>query len=288
MSLPIRGHLAALITVFIWGATFVSTKVLLTGIPPVEILVYRFVIGYLALWVMAPRRLPRHAWREEAYFAAAGLTGVSLYFLLENIALMYSMASNVCIIVSTAPLFIALLAPLFTRGAETAPRRFYLGFVVALSGIVIITLSGSELSFSPIGDFLALAAAVVWAVYSHLLRRIFSFGDSMLLSTRRIFAYGILFMIPALLWEGGAAHLAAVTDFVYLGNLLFLGLGASAGCFALWSYAVKIMGPVKTGAYIYAQPVITAVLAVFILNEPVTVLSACGMGLTILGLILSQ
>lgn len=288
MSLPIRGHLAALITVFIWGATFVSTKVLLTGIPPVEILVYRFVIGYLALWVMAPRRLPRHAWREEAYFAAAGLTGVSLYFLLENIALMYSMASNVCIIVSTAPLFIALLAPLFTRGTETVPRRFYLGFVVALSGIVIITLSGSELSFSPIGDFLALAAAVVWAVYSHLLRRIFSFGDSMLLSTRRIFAYGILFMIPALLWEGGAAHLAAVTDFVYLGNLLFLGLGASAGCFASWSYAVKIMGPVKTGAYIYAQPVITAVLAVFILNEPVTVLSACGMGLTILGLILSQ
>lgn len=288
MSLEARGHLAAVFTILIWGATFISTKILLTAIPPIEILVYRFVVGYAALWVMAPHWIPMRSLRREALFATAGLTGICLYYLLENIALTYSMASNVGITVSTAPFFIALLAPLFTHGAETVPRRFYLGFVIALCGISLITISGSRLSFSPFGDFLALGAAFVWAVYSHLLRIIFEFGEPMIPVTRRIFGYGILFMLPVLFGEGGAAHLAAASDFLYLGNLLFLGFGASAGCFATWNYAVKIMGPVKSGAYIYTTPVVTAILAILILHEPFTWLSGCGMALTILGLILSQ
>ena len=93
-----RGHAAAIITIFVWGVTFISTKILLTGFLPVEILFCRFVIGYLALFAICPRLLPYGGLRQEAYFIAAGLTGICLYYLLENIALTYTLASNVGVV----------------------------------------------------------------------------------------------------------------------------------------------------------------------------------------------
>lgn len=104
------GHLAALLTILIWGTTFISTKVLLRSFSPVEILFIRFTIGYLSLLAFFPKFLPFRNLRHELYCAGAGLSGVTLYFLVENIALTHTLASNVGIMVSAAPLFTALLA----------------------------------------------------------------------------------------------------------------------------------------------------------------------------------
>lgn len=76
------GHVAALVTILIWGTTFVSTKILLGALQPVEILFYRFAIGLLALFVVCPCLLKGTTWRQEGMFALAGLTGVCLYYLL--------------------------------------------------------------------------------------------------------------------------------------------------------------------------------------------------------------
>lgn len=101
------GHLAAVFTVILWGTTFISTKVLLTGFQPVEILFFRFLLGLAALTAVCPKRIKGTTWRQELTFAAAGLCGVTLYFLAENMALTYTTASNVGVIVSAAPLFTA-------------------------------------------------------------------------------------------------------------------------------------------------------------------------------------
>ena len=66
------GHMLAMGTVLLWGITFISTKILLVGLSPAEILVLRFAIGYLALWLIRPKILRTSGWREEALFAAAG------------------------------------------------------------------------------------------------------------------------------------------------------------------------------------------------------------------------
>lgn len=110
------GHAAALMTILIWGTTFVSTKVLLRDFTPVTVLFTRFVIGYAFLWCLKPRVLPFSGWKKELLFAGAGLTGVTLYFLLENIALTYTFASNVGIIVAVVPFFTALLAHFLLKG----------------------------------------------------------------------------------------------------------------------------------------------------------------------------
>ena len=109
MNKKATGHLAALVTILIWGTTFISTKVLLVDFEPIEILFFRFIMGFLALLIVYPRRMKKTTKRQEAVFAAAGLCGICLYYLLENIALTYTMASNVGVIISIAPFFLSLI-----------------------------------------------------------------------------------------------------------------------------------------------------------------------------------
>lgn len=282
------GHLSALVTILIWGTTFISTKVLLVAFQPVEILFIRFVLGLIALVLVCPHRLKGTTPRQELTFAAAGLCGVCLYYLLENIALTYTLASNVGVILSVAPFFTAILSHVVFQGTEKLRPSFFGGFVLAMAGIALISFNGSALSLNPMGDLLALLAALVWACYSILTKKISGYGYSTLITTRRVFCYGIAFMIPAMFLFDVQWELSALAQPVYLLNLVFLGLGASALCFVTWNTAVKLLGPVRTSVYIYMSPVITVVTSALILHEPVTPLAAGGMALTLAGLFLSE
>lgn len=95
-------------------------------------------------------------------------------------------------------------------------------------------------------------------------------------------------MIPALFLFDFKLEFARFSNSVYLLNILYLGLGASALCFVTWNFAVKVLGAVKTSIYIYMVPVITIATSVLILKEPLTILSIVGTLLTILGLFLSE
>ena len=104
------GHAAALFTVIVWGTTFISTKVLLRAFSPLEILFLRFVLGFVMLCIINPKPFRTKSKKEEAMMALAGLTGICLYYLLENVALTYTQASNISVIVSIAPIFTGILA----------------------------------------------------------------------------------------------------------------------------------------------------------------------------------
>ena len=282
------GHLSALLTILIWGTTFISTKVLLVDFQPVEILFFRFVMGLLALLIVYPHRMKGTTRKQELTFVVAGLCGVCLYYLLENIALTYTMASNVGVIISVAPFFTAILSHLFLKQDEKLRANFFIGFVVAMAGIALISFNGSTLQLNPVGDLLALLAAFLWACYSILTRKISSFGYNTILTTRRVFFYGILFMIPALFLFDFKLDLSRFANMTYLLNILFLGLGASALCFVTWNFAVKLLGAVKTSIYIYLVPVITGAASVLILHEPFTWMTGMGTVLTLAGLLLSE
>lgn len=225
-----KGHILAFLTVFVWGITFVSTKVLLTVVTPIEILFLRFSLGFLALCVIHHRVTPFMGARVEALFALAGATGVTLYFFMENIALTMTSASNVGVIVAIAPLFIALIATFVTR-EERVGVKFFAGFVMAISGIALISFTGAA-------------------------------ADD--------------------------AGLAGLLDPVMLGNLLFLGLVASATCYVMWNKAASIVGVVSVSAYLYLTPVVTVVASVIVLAEPLTWQIVLGVALTVTGLVLSE
>ena len=171
---------------------------------------------------------------------------------------------------------------------EKLQTQFFIGFVFAMAGIILISFNGSKLELNPIGDLLAVIAALVWACYSILTRKITNFGYPVIFSTRRTFFYGILFMLPALFFLDFRLDLSRFTNMTNLFNILYLGLGASALCFVTWSFAVKELGAVRTSVYIYMVPVITIITSVLILHEKLTLLAGIGTILTLIGLFLSE
>lgn len=281
------GHLAAIFCILVWGFTFISTKILLRDFGPAQILFIRFLIGWLALWAATPKKITITGKRDLLLFAGAGLSGVTLYFLLENIALTISFASNVGVIVTVAPFFTGLLAWKFLA-SEKPSANFFIGFVVAIVGISMISFNGTAFKMNPLGDLLALLAAFSWAIYSILTRKLAALGGGSLATTRAIFFWGLLFMLPIMFYDGINIDPADLFNPVNALNLLFLGLLASAMCFAAWTFSLKRLGAVKTSAYIYLVPVVTVFAAAFVLREPVTWLSAGGALLTITGLVLAE
>lgn len=286
-NLPL-GHFLALLTISIWGTTFISTKLLLTHFTPIEILFYRFVIGWIALIFAHFKLFKWTSLKRELLFAASGLCGVTLYFLLENIALTYTLASNVGVIISIAPMFTILFSQFFSTG-EKITKNFFIGFTTAMIGVIIINFNGSKvLNLNPLGDILAVLAALVWALYAVLTKKISTWGYNTIQTTRRTFTYGLLFMIPSLFILPGNWDLSLLTDTSNLLHLLFLGLGASALCFVTWNMAVKLIGAVKTSTYIYLVPAITVVTSALFLGEPLSFLLLLGTSLTIGGLVISE
>lgn len=283
-----RYHFIAFLTSFIWGFTFVSSKVLLQTFTPTEIVLIRFILGFLALLAFGPHRLRLLDVNHELLFAAAGLTGVTMYFMLENTGLVYTSASNISIIVATAPLLTAILVMVVYR-EQTLTARFVTGFVLAILGIALISIEpGQGFSLKSLGDLIALLSALVWAIYSTIVIKISSLGYDTIPATRRIFVWGIVFMIPAVLFSGFDVDMTDILEPANLANLLFLGLLASSACYIMWNLAVARIGATKTSVYIYLQPVITVIFAAIILGEPITMRITAGMALTIAGLVLSQ
>lgn len=288
LSSRTKGHLIALMTVFIWGITYIATKVLLTEFKPIEILFFRFTLGYATLWLLVPRFFAWQGIKQELMFLGAGFCGVTCYFLCENIALTYTTASNVGVITTLAPVFTAILAIFFLK-TEKPAKSFYIGCLFSMIGIVLITLNGKfVLSVNPLGDLLAVFACLFWACYSILTKRSSNYGYNIILLTRRFFFYGLMFMLPALYLFDFEWNLSRFNQPVNLLNILFLGVGASAICFASWNYAVKLVGAVKISIYIYLVPILTIINAVLILDEPFTWIAAIGTLFTLSGVLLSE
>ena len=321
---PYGYHLAALFCVTVWGATFVSTKVLIAhGLAPAEIFLLRFVMAYLGLLPFTLRRrtagssaagreknaagrekdtgndtgsparrglvdrLRGVRLRDELLLAAAGLTGGSLYFLTENIALEYAPASNVSLIVCTAPVWTALLLSLVYR-SERMTRRQTAGCALAFVGVVLVVLNGRfVLHLSPRGDLLALSAALLWMLYSLVIKRL---GDRLPVAyvTRKVFFYGIVTILPWFAWEPFDLPAATLRHPAVWGNLLFLGVVASLLCYVLWNAAMTRLGAVRTTNYIYLNPLVTMLTAALVIDERITPAALCGAALILSGMWLAE
>lgn len=284
----ILGHLLACGTQIMWGATFVSTKILLKHFLPAEVLFTRAVLAFLLLLLFYPHRLKLKDKRHEILFAGSGLFGIVLYFMLENTALTMTYASNVGIIVACAPFFVAVVVGFFFPSEKTG-WKFYIGFIVAITGIIAISLNGQRnFALNPLGDGLAFLAMVSWGFYSALIRKIGELEYPTIAVTRRIYFYGIIFLIPVLIEQKASFKPEILLRPEIAFNFIFLGFCASAMGFLLWNLATKWIGAIKTSIYIYVSPVVTVVLSVLILHEKITMVSVIGTMLIFIGLVISQ
>lgn len=271
-----RYHLIAIITIIIWGTTFVSTKVLIgQGLSPAEILIYRFALAYLAIWFVSPKIIFAKCLKDELLFIASGLCAGSLYFMFENTALKITLASNVSLILCTTPLFTASLSYLIYR-KEKPKLTFIPGSLIALTGVGFVVFNGSFiLRISPLGDILTILAALCWAFYGIILKQLNN-RYSTIFITRKIFFYGVITLIPFICFCSDIFHFNLLTNPVIISNLLFLGIIASLLCYVMWNSAVKELGVVQTSNYIYFIPIVTLITSAIVIDEQITWIALIG------------
>ena len=283
----VLGHIAAVVTISIWGVDFIASSVLLRSFTPFEILFFRFGLAMLALNIAYPKRMGVTTWRQELLLATAGLTGVTIYLISENSALLYTSVANVAVIVAISPVFTGLLSWWLLRDTRPA-GSFFVGFLLAICGIGMVSFAGGQLELHPVGDFLAVVAALSWAFYSIILKKISALDCHIIQITRRIFLYGLMFLVPAIFVIDFNFGLERFLEAQNLISILFLGLGTTAAGFVLWNFALKQLGPVKTSVYIYLTPLVAVVASVLILNDTLTWLKVGGIVLVLFGLVTSN
>lgn len=286
---PLRrnGHIYALLTITIWGITYIATKVLLAYYTPTQLLFIRFVIAFLVLLLLQPKPFLWQGWRDEGGFLLLSLSGVTLYYLFENIALNYTLATNVSIIITFAPIATAIAVHLLTPNSCLS-RYSFLGSIIALCGVALVVFNGTfVLKLNPLGDLLSIGAMICWTAYSVMVEHYLKRYDNIAI-TRRMLLYAIIIFTPLCFFTDGWPELSPLFALDTGAAILLLGVFGGGICFLWWAKAIRNLGVVTATNYIYLSPFITMVSGWLLIDEPITLLGFLGAVLTILGVFLAD
>jgi drug/metabolite transporter (DMT)-like permease len=276
----------ALFAVIVWGASFIATKVALRDMSPVTVVWLRFLMGLIILGTaVAARR--QFAWptsQEMGYFALLGFLGIAFHQWLQSNGLETSEAGTTAWIVSTTPVFMALLGwfllkerPGWTKG---------LGILLAFGGVLVVVSKGdpgaiSVGRFGAPGDKLILVSAVNWAVFSVLSRRgLKSYPASLMMLY--VMAFGWAFTSLLFLATKGFMEISRLTLNGWLG-IAFLGIFCSGLAYIAWYDALKVLTTAQTGVFLYIEPLVAVVVAFLVLGEAFTPASLVGGAIILIG-----
>ncbi len=285
-------YLAAIGAAILWGASFLLTKIILTQLGPMATAGLRWSAAALALVAVSGatargRQGLSRALRQDGWtFVGLGLVGVSLFYILQNLALVYTTSVDVGLIMNGFPILTAVLG-VWLLG-EQFTRRVAGGLVLATVGVTLISLGGlTEVETSArarlLGNLLALVATLSGALYLVGGKRVVATYDPLIVTTLAGM-FGALVLIPVAAWEGFTLRLTVGVWAALVG--LALGSGAAANW--LWWYAAYQLPISRVGVFLYITPVVSTVLGVAVLGEPLTIATAAGAGFVIGGVMFVQ
>jgi drug/metabolite transporter (DMT)-like permease len=296
----LHGHIMALMCTVFWGTAYIGGKTLLgLGITPVQIILCRMGLAFVLLCLVTHKYLPLGGLaglKRDRYLIIAAIMGTSLYYLLESIALSYTYATNISLIVTLSPMFSAWFNR-YLPGAQRQKlgRRFFVAMAICLVGAALVIFNGNFiLDLNPLGDVLGLLCAVAWAGYSFFLSRARANNAASeqplppLLFTRRIFFFGCLLLVLVYPLLGKGFNPVIFTTPQGLLPLCYLALFPTICGYTLWAQAMDRIGMIKSSVYLYFIPVVTIIASALLLNEHLTPISAVGAVLILFGLLLSQ
>ncbi len=280
-------HVIAILVIVAWGASFPCTRLLLdAGITPTEIFVYRSAIAYIGLLIFSKFKIDFWGWRDELLAFLCGLTGGAMYFVLQNIALKLTLLSDVVIVIAINPLLTTILAALFLKD-EHFSLKILLSSMVAFTGVAVVTLrDGLVWGDGLLGNVLAFLAALSWAVYCIILKRVQG-RHSTLAITRKVMIYGTICALPVMFSEP-MSSLSTLLRSDVLANMLFLALICSMAAFLIWNFVIKKIGAIRSSNYLYLDPVISIIIGVIVLHERVGIVAVVGCTLVLLGVIMVE
>lgn len=285
------GLAAGLTAASIWGGMYVVSKVVLEVIPPFSLLTLRLLLGAASLGIVLffrSRKRGEKAAVTKEFFGRSFLVGVVGYGVslgFQFVGTKLSTASNGALVTSATPAFVLLFAP-FLLGEPATLRKVAALIVSTLGVLAVIDPHSAELSPSLFwGNMSLFAAALTWALYSVLVRKVSQSTD--LLTSSAIMLLGGLPSSAAIgIWEINTQGIGQITWGI-VGGILFLGIISTAIAMFLWNYAFAELPAAAASLTFFAQPVVGSLLGWFFLGEAVTRLFLAGGALIAVGILVA-
>jgi drug/metabolite transporter (DMT)-like permease len=283
--------------VVFWGISFISIKITVVVFPPMTLGAFRFAIAVLFLFFIKRRYAPTEKLqgRDIPLLAAAGLTGVTLYFFCENNGVARITASEASLISAFIPVLTMIAEWLrdwllyFRRTVLLRPRiapRRWVGALISVAGVWLIgraSISAGGGGGGVSGYLFMSGAAVSWVVYCFLTKRLFArCSQTHIAFWQNVF--GFLAFVPFALAEFPAW---GRPDLAILGHLAFLGIGCSA--LGYWFYVMSLenLGVGISTLFINFTPAVTVVMGFFVLGERLARTQWLGAALVLTGITLA-
>ena len=257
----------------LWSGNFVVSRLMVDEIPPVTLAYLRWSTAVLILLPFLSRSLWRHRTaihQNIGYLLLISLLGVTLFNTLIYLAGATTTAVKMSLIAITFPLFIVIFSALFL--GEPLSRNRLLGILLVATGVSYLVTNGAptdllQLSLA-VGDLWMMAAAILFAIYSILIRyKPATLSSGAFLAAT--FLLGLLLLTPWMIWEQ-LHHPWPALSASSVGSVLYLGIFASIGSYLLWNRAIALIGPSNAGMIYYSLPLFSGAAAYWILSEPIT------------------
>lgn len=267
-----RSMLLLLLTMMVWGSTFMVTKDLIAIWPPFTIAFVRVAVGTLVVLPFALSRKPPGMRLPWGAIWSMGFIGVALYYVVFNVAMMHVSASQGALVQASIPAMTALVAVLWLRERATGLR--WLGIAMSVGGVLIV-FSGSGSDGAPsslLGNLLMFASVACWGLYTALAKRVANFDT--LVITAAVTGTGALLLLPLAGYEVITANLAgdglpALPLFGWL-ELLYLGGIASGVAYLLYNASLRHLDASEVGVYTNLIPIVGVLCGVVVLGDPLS------------------
>ena len=278
------GYLFAMGATALWSGNFIVARGLTDAILPVSLAFFRWLTAVLVFAPFATKGLIQE-WSEirqhPVYFSVTAFIGITCFNTFIYVAGQTTTAMNLSLISITCPIFIVLFSRILFKG---------MGIILVLTGVVFLISKGAfsnllDISFA-IGDLWMLAAAILFAVYSLLLKRK---PAKISVNTLQFtcFLVGIVFLAPAFAWEQVQVQ-DLFLNRATIPAILYVGIFASLCAFLLWNKAIVIIGPSRAGMIYYTLPIFSGVLGYLFLGEAIGMIHFYSLVLIFSGIVMAN
>ncbi|MFD5133954.1 DMT family transporter [Streptomyces olindensis] len=278
---------AVMAAALFWSSSYAVTKRVLEDAGPLSIGAIRFTLAALLLGVMV--RMSRHrparpAPRQRRQLYLSGFLGITVYFILENVGVDLSTASDASLIVATYPLMTMVVELVVFR--TRMPLLRVTGVLLATVGAFLVVRNGAEVGGSSrwLGDILLLLGGLAWAGYNVLGKRASAGQDATSVTYYQTLAGAGGFLLASLLeadeWRMPGATASAL--------LAYLAVACSVGGFLLYNYGLRAMASSVAVNILNLVPVFGVIGAVVINGESIRPAQVTGGLIIIVGVALGM
>lgn len=282
-------YILLLLQQLIASGTHIVAKTLTAEIPPPVALFFRALLVstlYSFVLLFKHEKFKQVERKDWLRFALIGLLNIPINQFLFLSSLELTEAPNVAFAYSLVPAFVLIISVSFFK--EKTTKLKLLGIIVAVIGTVLLLLNrGFDINnLSTKGDLLALIASLSWAFYTIVGKQLAEKYGA-IFTTGIAMVFGLILYLPIFHFHPVEYSLTDIS-LKNWGQIFYIGAITSGVGYTLWYYALQKIEASKVSVFNNIQPVLTTILAYFILDNAINANFVVAGVLIIAGVIITQ